>query len=172
MAESKEKQNKRQPRDRQSQPRFGMRQIKDNPTKVRDALMKALTSGLVDCESLLGTAAILAGIPKIRLSADQQNLAFWNEVQMEFLKRHLTETDQNFDYKMPLPELAAATRLMNALSRRTAGGGSKGTCEITAEFSELAQRHCVRHGSSLCEDSAEIFAKALRSLVTCHGARG
>ena len=62
-----------------------MHQIRDNPTKVRDALMKALTSGSVDYENLLGTAAILAGIPKIRLSADQQNLAFWNEVQTEFL---------------------------------------------------------------------------------------
>jgi len=149
-----------------------MRQIRDNPTKVRDVLMKALTSDQVDFESLLGTAAILAGIPKIKLSANQQNLAFWDAVQMEFLKRHLTETDQNFDYKMPLSELAAATRLMNALSRRTVDSGSKGTCEITVEFSELAQRHCVRHGSSLCEDSAEVFAKALRSLVTCHGTRG
>jgi len=172
MAESKQHQRNHKEREHNIQALSSTHKIKESPAKARDALMEGLARGSIDCESLLATAAILAAIPAMRLSADARNQAFWDVVQREFIARHGVETDDNFDYKMPLHELADAVKLMYSLSQRPSSRGDAQQCEINSDFSQLAQRHCVRHGSSLKEESLEFFTRVMRLLVTSHTARG
>lgn len=65
------------------------------------------SSSGVETRRLLATAVILSTIPRM-LTAEPQNELFWSEIQKEFILHHGAETDNNFDFKMPLREMADA----------------------------------------------------------------
>ena len=165
MAENKAQQNEDKIQNRQIRALFGTRKIKESPFEVRDALLAELgSSSSVETRRLLATAVILATIPRM-LTAEAQNVAFWSEVQKAFILHHGAETDNNFDFKMPLSELADAAQLVHSLSMRASGLDRKQQCEISPDFSLLVQRHCVRHWNSIDEASLELFARTLKLVI-------
>ena len=64
-------------------------------------------SSSVETGRLMSAAVIFSSIPRM-LTAEPQNVAFWSEIQNEFIVQHGGETDNNFDFKMPLREMVDA----------------------------------------------------------------
>lgn len=79
-------------------------QVRKAPKEVRDKVHKMILDQSID-EKLLSTYAYALSLVSQLTTNSEDNIAFWKELEMNFLQRYTEETESDYAFKIPLQTL-------------------------------------------------------------------